>query len=139
MSLLHYIMYVCAVLMVLIVISFTWFIITVYGHNNSRLIIGVRREKIKMGCQMPNKSVLSKIQYHVLLICNLVRVSAFINYLSIKIGMSDRPTALHTAPRPQRRYHWAWRAMARRRGAQRAESKQGQDYTERSDVSACYF
>jgi len=33
-------------------------------------------------------------------------------HLSIKIGMSDRPTALHTALRPQQRYHWAWRAIA---------------------------
>jgi len=32
--------------------------------------------------------------------------------------MSDHPTALHTVPRPQQRYHRAWRATARRRGTQ---------------------
>jgi len=57
-------------------------------------------------------------------------------YSGIYLLKSGCPTALHTAPRPQRRYHWAWRA-APLAEARSADSKQGQDDTERSEVSAC--
>jgi len=60
-------------------------------------------------------------------------------YLSIKIRMSDRPTALHTATRPQQRYRGipGRGVLAHATEVHSAESKQGQDDTERSDVSAC--
>jgi len=50
--------------------------------------------------------------------------------------MSDRPTVLHTATRPQRA-GIAGRGAQRRAEARSADSKQRQDDTERSDVSAC--
>jgi len=43
-----------------------------------------------------------------------------VNDRIIYLLKSGCPTALHIAPRPQRRYHWAW-CVARRRGAQRRE------------------
>jgi len=67
---------------------------------------------------------------------------------SIYLLKSGCPTALHTAPRPQRavgkqrpaRAERAWRrALARQQRPDRAESKQGQDDTQQSDVSACFF